>query len=156
MASLLCFSLWANHGGPANHGSHSSCVLCGKRRCSEWLKCTGDLYCEVSPTWTRLQAENIGSNGHSLILLSVQIKLTVNDIKDVLNTLIYDGKVKDIVKVGSGKSEGEDGRMYRLLKPLIPTTGLMRVPCGVCPVSKALLFHAISLCVLWVKLFSAF
>lgn len=89
---------------------------------------------------------DFGSNGHSLILLSVQIKLTVNDIKDVLNTLIYDGKVKDIVKVGSGKSEGEDGRMYRLLKPLIPTTGLMRVPCGVCPVSKALLFHSLSLC----------
>ena len=31
LASWLCFSLWANHGGPANHGSHSCCVLCGKQ-----------------------------------------------------------------------------------------------------------------------------
>ena len=75
----------------------------------------------------------------------MQIKLTVNDIKDVLNTLIYDGKVKDILKVGSGLSEGEDHKMYRLLKPLIPTTGLMRVPCGVCPVSKVLLLCFFSL-----------
>ncbi|KAK7105095.1 DNA-directed RNA polymerase III subunit RPC6-like [Littorina saxatilis] len=62
------------------------------------------------------------------------IKLTVNDIKDVLNTLIYDGKIKEITRVAAAGSTEEGQKLYRLLKPLIPTTGLMRVPCGVCPV----------------------
>ena len=69
-----------------------------------------------------------------------QVKLSVKDIEDVLNTLIYDGKVTDTTRIGSSGSHSGDSKMYRVLRPLVPATGLMRVPCGICPVSTLLFF----------------
>ncbi|XP_015187952.1 PREDICTED: DNA-directed RNA polymerase III subunit RPC6 isoform X2 [Polistes dominula] len=58
-----------------------------------------------------------------------KVKLTVADLEMILNTLIYDGKVE--------KSVSTDGtNMYRSIKPLLTSSGLLKAPCGVCPVMK--------------------
>nr|KAG5714484.1 hypothetical protein BaRGS_006930 [Batillaria attramentaria] len=63
-----------------------------------------------------------------------KVQLSVDDMETILNTLIYDGKVMQSVRVGAGGSQGEGQvKMYRVAKPLIETTGLMRMPCGFCP-----------------------
>ena len=60
-----------------------------------------------------------------------QVQLSVEDIETILDTLIYDGKVERSVVAG-----GEEGqKLYRAVMSLVPTNGLMRTPCGVCPVS---------------------
>ena len=66
----------------------------------------------------------------------LQVQLSKEDIETILNTLIYDGKVERSLVAGQGTSEG-DGyvKLYRSVNQLIPTTGLMRMPCGACPVS---------------------
>ncbi|KAI4484092.1 hypothetical protein M0804_007548 [Polistes exclamans] len=58
-----------------------------------------------------------------------KVKLMVEDLEMILNTLIYDGKVE--------KSVSTDGtNMYRSVRPLLTSTGLLKAPCGVCPVMK--------------------
>ncbi len=52
----------------------------------------------------------------------------------ILNTLIYDGKVERTIVAAADGSEDQT-KLYRAVRPLIPPTGLMRMPCGVCPVS---------------------
>lgn len=44
----------------------------------------------------------------------------------LLNTLVYDGKIEQI-------SSG-DKNLYRSIQPLVNLPGLMRNPCGLCPV----------------------
>uniref|UniRef100_A0A224YV40 DNA-directed RNA polymerase III subunit RPC6 n=1 Tax=Rhipicephalus zambeziensis TaxID=60191 RepID=A0A224YV40_9ACAR len=73
-----------------------------------------------------------------------KVQLSVEDIEMILSTLIYDGKVEKTVVCGSGSglssssrsaSSGEDlVNLYRAVEPLIDSTGLMRIPCGTCPV----------------------
>lgn len=73
-----------------------------------------------------------------------KVQLSVEDIEMILNTLIYDGKVERTVVCGSGSglagssrsaSPGEDlVNLYRAIEPLIDSAGLMRIPCGTCPV----------------------
>lgn len=58
----------------------------------------------------------------------MQVDLTPEDITSILNTLIYDGKVEKISKA--------DLEYYLAAEPMLDTTGLTQVPCGVCPVSK--------------------
>jgi len=53
-----------------------------------------------------------------------------------MNTLIYDGKVERSIAAGGGDG---DSKLYRAIKSLVPTTGLMRMPCGSCPVSKLMI-----------------
>ena len=66
----------------------------------------------------------------------LQVELTVTDIESILNTLIYDGKVESSIAAGAGGESGsEQVTLYRAVPSLVPTTGLMRTPCGVCPVS---------------------
>ncbi|XP_078315698.1 DNA-directed RNA polymerase III subunit RPC6-like [Crassostrea virginica] len=64
-----------------------------------------------------------------------KVQLSKEDIETILNTLIYDGKVERSLVAGQGTSEG-DGyvKLYRSVNQIIPTTGLMRMPCGACPV----------------------
>lgn len=70
---------------------------------------------------------------------TLQVELAVNDMETILNTLIYDGKITQSVRVGQGGSQGQNQvKVYRVAKPLIETTGLMRMPCGFCPVSVGL------------------
>ncbi|XP_043678003.1 probable DNA-directed RNA polymerase III subunit RPC6 isoform X1 [Vespula pensylvanica] len=58
-----------------------------------------------------------------------KVKLSVEDLEMILNTLIYDGKVE--------KTLSSDGsNLYRSVQPLLTSPGLIKVPCGVCPVRK--------------------
>ena len=63
------------------------------------------------------------------------MQLSVEDIETILDTLIYDGKVECSVVAGGEDSTGQV-KLYRAVMTLVPTTGLMRTPCGVCPVSN--------------------
>lgn len=56
------------------------------------------------------------------------MKLSVEDIEMILNTLIYDGKVEKIV--------ADKSNLYRAINPLVDPPGLVKSPCGVCPVIK--------------------
>ncbi|XP_015584828.1 DNA-directed RNA polymerase III subunit RPC6 [Cephus cinctus] len=58
-----------------------------------------------------------------------KVKLSVDDLEMILNTLIYDGKVE--------KTLSNDGTyLYRAVEPLLEPPGLIKAPCGVCPVRK--------------------
>ncbi|XP_013184560.1 DNA-directed RNA polymerase III subunit RPC6 isoform X1 [Amyelois transitella] len=54
------------------------------------------------------------------------VKLEVEDVITILNTLVYDGKAESSIYPDGSK-------VYRAIEPLLPTTGLVQVPCGVCP-----------------------
>lgn len=58
-----------------------------------------------------------------------QVPLSVEDIEMILDLTVYDGKVE--------KSIGTDlSKRYRAIEPLLPAPGIVRTPCGVCPVSN--------------------
>ncbi|XP_031833548.1 RNA polymerase III subunit F [Nomia melanderi] len=58
-----------------------------------------------------------------------KVKLSVEDLEMILNTLVYDGKVERILS--------EDGsNLYRAVEPLLHAPGLIKSTCGVCPVRK--------------------
>lgn len=69
-------------------------------------------------------------------LILFQVSLSPEDIEVILNLLIYDGKVERFV-VASDK-QNENKKIYRAVESLLPSAGLMRMPCGVCPVSSFL------------------
>ena len=50
---------------------------------------------------------------------------------------MFDGKVEKSVAAGAagGDASSENVKLFRAVLPAIDTTGLMRTPCGVCPVS---------------------
>lgn len=58
-----------------------------------------------------------------------KVKLSVTNIEMVLNTLVYDGKVERIFA-------GDGSNLYRAIQPLVTSPGLIRTPCGLCPVRK--------------------
>lgn len=63
----------------------------------------------------------------------------MDDIETILNTLIYDGKVEmTVIAAKEGTVGSVDGQMklYRGVNPVIQPTGLVRTPCGLCPVTK--------------------
>ena len=73
---------------------------------------------------------------HSVLMWKyyhLQVQLSVEDIETILSTLIYDGKVESSLAAASD-SEGGQVKLYRAVMPLIEPTGLMKTPCGVCPV----------------------
>jgi len=45
----------------------------------------------------------------------------------ILNTLVYDGKVERILA-------GDGSNLYRAIQPLLNSPGLIKTPCGLCPV----------------------
>ncbi|CAN7999862.1 unnamed protein product, partial [Ixodes hexagonus] len=70
-----------------------------------------------------------------------KVQLSMDDIETILNTLIYDGKVeKTVVSAGAmgASSKGVDAadvvNLYRAVEPLVESAGIMRMPCGTCPV----------------------
>ncbi len=68
----------------------------------------------------------------------VQVDLSMEDIETILNTLIFDGKVEmTIIAAKEGTVGSVDGQMklYRGVNPIIQPTGLVKTPCGLCPVS---------------------
>ncbi|KAK6638888.1 hypothetical protein RUM43_007158 [Polyplax serrata] len=56
-----------------------------------------------------------------------RVKLSVEDIETILDTIVYDGKIEKAIDVDLTK-------MYRAVEPLLPAPGIVRTPCGVCPV----------------------
>jgi len=65
-----------------------------------------------------------------------KVQLSEGDIETILNTLVFDGKAEmSLVADGSSGSSSGQRKLFRVLRPLLPVTGLMRTPCGVCPVS---------------------
>lgn len=68
----------------------------------------------------------------------LQVDLSMDDIETILNTLIYDGKVEmTVIAAKEGTVGSVDGQMklYRGVNPVIQPTGLVRTPCGLCPVT---------------------
>ena len=57
-----------------------------------------------------------------------KVQLRLEDIEAILETLVFDGKVEKNVKENNKKC-------YRSIERLVPTTGLVRIPCGICPLS---------------------
>ncbi|XP_073249039.1 DNA-directed RNA polymerase III subunit RPC6-like isoform X2 [Porites lutea] len=69
---------------------------------------------------------------------STQVQLSEGDIETILNTLVFDGKAEMSLVADSSSNTSSTGgqkKLFRALVPLMPVTGLMRTPCGVCPVS---------------------
>lgn len=58
-----------------------------------------------------------------------KVKLSVEDLEMILNTLVYDGKVEKTLA-------GDGNNLYRAIQPLLSPPGLIKSPCGVCPVRK--------------------
>ena len=69
------------------------------------------------------------------------MKLSVDNIRIILDTLVYDGsaEVEVTAVMGDGRDdEAEDEgtlRLYRVARQLIRDTGFNRIPCGICQVS---------------------
>ncbi|XP_069695832.1 DNA-directed RNA polymerase III subunit RPC6 [Periplaneta americana] len=58
-----------------------------------------------------------------------RVQLSVEDMETILDTLLYDGKVE--------RSISTDGtHLYRAIESLLPPPGIVRIPCGVCPVMR--------------------
>ena len=56
-----------------------------------------------------------------------KVQLSIEDMETILDTLLYDGKVE--------RSVATDGsHLYRAVESLLPAPGIVRIPCGVCPV----------------------
>ncbi|XP_034233232.1 DNA-directed RNA polymerase III subunit RPC6 [Thrips palmi] len=58
-----------------------------------------------------------------------KVKLSVQDMETILNTLVYDGKAERTVLA-------DGNHMYRAIESLLPPPGIVQTPCGVCPVLK--------------------
>ncbi|KAG8179914.1 hypothetical protein JTE90_006277 [Oedothorax gibbosus] len=56
-----------------------------------------------------------------------KVELSVTDVETILETLVFDGKVE---------RSPEDPKSFSVVRPLLSSCGLMRVPCGVCPVHR--------------------
>uniref|UniRef100_A0A3B4Z1P4 DNA-directed RNA polymerase III subunit RPC6 n=1 Tax=Stegastes partitus TaxID=144197 RepID=A0A3B4Z1P4_9TELE len=66
-----------------------------------------------------------------------KVDLSMDDIETILNTLIYDGKVEmTVIAAKEGTVGSVDGQMklYRGVNAVIQPTGLVKTPCGLCPV----------------------
>lgn len=61
----------------------------------------------------------------------------MDDIETILNTLIYDGKVEmTVIAAKEGTVGSVDGqvKLYRGVNAILQPTGLVKTPCGLCPV----------------------
>lgn len=59
------------------------------------------------------------------------MSLEKKEFEQVLETLVYDGKVE---KTGRVNKKGEMVYKYRCVNAPITSAGAVRIPCGVCPV----------------------
>lgn len=55
-----------------------------------------------------------------------KVQLAVSDLETILYTLVLDGKAERTVT-------GDSSFIYRAVESLIPAPGLVKIPCGVCP-----------------------
>jgi DNA-directed RNA polymerase III subunit RPC6 len=70
----------------------------------------------------------------------VKVNLTVEEIEAILETLVYDRKI-EMRMVSDGD---EQIKTYRTVETLLSSAGVVRIPCGVCPVIKIVLFFFIT------------
>jgi DNA-directed RNA polymerase III subunit RPC6 len=69
-----------------------------------------------------------------------KVDLSLDDIETILNTLVYDGKVEKSIaatSTASSSSTGEQVSLYRAINPVLEAkkgSGLVRFPCGICPI----------------------
>lgn len=61
-----------------------------------------------------------------------KVELSVEDIESILDTLIFDGKVEK--QISAENNSEKCVKLYRSIESLAKDTGLMRMPCGLCPV----------------------
>ena len=59
------------------------------------------------------------------------VKLNEENMEAILNAIVYDGVAEKSVDV---QPNGQTINRYRSVERLIASAGLVRVPCGVCPV----------------------
>ncbi|XP_022106168.1 DNA-directed RNA polymerase III subunit RPC6-like isoform X2 [Acanthaster planci] len=111
------------------------------QQCYKFLQQKADLAAEsqLDPILRRNQSYGSSEDVWKFIreLGISKVELAVEDIETILNTLIYDGKVEMTVQLRAGAtSSGTPGqvKLYRATQPLTEPAGIMRVPCGVCPV----------------------
>lgn len=58
-----------------------------------------------------------------------KITLEEDDLETILKTVVYDGKAQKILQT--------DGTyLYKAVESLLPPSGLIQIPCGICPVIK--------------------
>lgn len=62
------------------------------------------------------------------------VSLSVEDIESILETIIFDGQVEKIVTNVRVGNDHVQKNAYRAIEPPVRDTGLVRTPCGVCPV----------------------
>jgi len=74
----------------------------------------------------------------------VKFNLTVEDIETILDTLVYDGKI-EMCTISDGHCDGQV-KTYRTVEKLLSSAGIVRIPCGVCPVIKIALFFYFNHC----------
>lgn len=58
-----------------------------------------------------------------------KINLDDEDLETILKIVVYDGNAERIPQT-------DGSHLYRAIAPALPTTGLVQIPCGVCPVIK--------------------
>lgn len=65
-----------------------------------------------------------------------KVPLSLEDIEMILDTLVYDGKAEKSITVqeSSQSSTGGQVKTYRAVETLLSSAGVVRIPCGVCPV----------------------
>lgn len=64
--------------------------------------------------------------------------LSLQDIENILDALIYDEKIEkcvSVIKTHSSTNKSESENLYKVTKSLISSAALMRMPCGACLVS---------------------
>ena len=66
-----------------------------------------------------------------------KVSLSLEDIEVILDTLVYDGKAEK----SSALVDGAQVKTYRAVETLLASAGIVRIPCGVCPVCSNLLFY---------------
>ena len=87
-----------------------------------------------------LENASFASSNEVLIYISdlgiSKVALTTKDIEAILNTLVYDGQAEMNLVLDNTGSGVQQKKMFKAMKSLLPVPGLMKVPCGSCPVIK--------------------
>ena len=63
-----------------------------------------------------------------------KVTLTTKDIETILNTLVFDGHVEMTIVLDNTGGGVSQKKLFKSVKSMLPVIGLMKVPCGVCPV----------------------
>lgn len=81
------------------------------------------------PEMVRLKSLCSVSDVHKFIseLKISNIKLDEEDLETILKTVVYDGKAQRVL-------QADGSYLYKFVESLLPSEGLVQIPCGICPV----------------------